>query len=263
MVPFLKWAGGKRWLFTDEFITRLPSYERYIEPFLGGGAGFFALRPPAAFLCDVNEELINLYTQVRDHPAEISVRIRELQAEHTRTFYYDMRATCPTDPFERAVRTLYLNRTCWNGLYRLNQLGKFNVPIGTKDRIILETDDFELASELLANAELEVADFEQTLGGAGPGDLVFVDPPYTVKHNMNGFIKYNESIFTWEDQQRLHQSATMAAKRGAHVMITNADHASIRDLYSSATAIEPVVRASVLAANPKFRSRTTELLIRL
>lgn len=263
LVPFLKWAGGKRWLFTEAFVSNLPRYDRYVEPFVGGGAGFFALSPRAALLADVNNELINLYQQIRDQPAAIARGIEELQRKHSHEFYYELRSSLPQDKLSRALRTLYLNRACWNGLYRLNRNGQFNVPKGTKERVILDSDDFGQAAKLLAVADLKVSDFESTLNDVGAGDLVFIDPPYTVKHNMNGFVKYNESIFTWEDQRRLQDCAMSAARRGANVIVTNADHESIRELYKSAKEMQPVHRASVLAANPNFRSRTTELLIHL
>ncbi|CAN5117933.1 hypothetical protein BH09PSE3_BH09PSE3_20120 [soil metagenome] len=215
MKPFLKWAGGKRWLFNSQFVEHLPNYKRYLEPFLGGAAGFFRLNPTSAVLSDVNPELINLYTQVRDHPLCIQAGMADLHGRHSAELFYEMRADIPTSPLDQAIRMLYLNRTCWNGLYRLNLSGKFNVPIGTKDQVVLDTDDFNQASARLKNASLLNADFEIVMNMAGEDDLVFVDPPYTVKHNMNGFVKYNESIFTWADQVRLRDAAARAAKRGA------------------------------------------------
>lgn len=261
MVPFLKWAGGKRWMFDQQFIDQLPEFERYVEPFLGGGAGYFALRPASALLSDVNEELINVYRQIAAEPQQISYGLEQLGKKHCKTFYYEMRASEPTEPMARALRTLYLNRTCWNGLYRLNKNGIFNVPIGTKDKISLQSDDFENVSDLLKTAAIEVSDFENVLAKTGMGDLVFVDPPYTVKHNMNGFVKYNESIFTWEDQERLSAAARAAAARGAYVLVANADHSSVRELYHGSRMLQSLPRSSVLAASALYRSKTTELLI--
>lgn len=244
-------------------MASLPQHDRYVEPFVGGGAGFFAINPTSALLSDVNGELINLYVQIRDHPLAIAQGIEQMQAKHSHSFYYQTRAERPSDPMERALRTLYLNRSCWNGLYRLNRKGEFNVPKGTKERVSLDSDDFKQAAERLSNAELEISDFESTLNRCGDGDLVFIDPPYTVKHNMNGFVKYNESIFTWEDQIRLRNSAVAASDRGAKVIITNADHASIHDLYHGVESMNSVERSSVLSGNPAFRARTTELLIQI
>ena len=123
MKPFLKWAGGKRWLFNSDFVAQLPAFERYIEPFLGGGAGFFSLKPKRAILADVNPELINLYQQIRAHPCLIKEGVLDFHQRHSAEFYYETRANLPRDPLARALRMLYLNRACWNGLYRLNRGG--------------------------------------------------------------------------------------------------------------------------------------------
>lgn len=204
-----------------------------------------------------------MYAQVRDDPLSIESGLAELQCHHSKESYYAIRASAPSDPMERALRTLYLNRTCWNGLYRLNRRGDFNVPIGTKSKIILKDDNFPEASRRLQKAKLLTSDFAVVLGDAGPGDLVFVDPPYTVKHNMNGFVKYNESIFTWADQIRLRDVCIGAAGRGAKVIITNADHESIHDLYKNAKELNVAPRASVIAASSTYRSQTSELVIML
>tara|TARA_R110000824_G_scaffold58198_4_gene157599 strand:- start:958 stop:1755 length:798 start_codon:yes stop_codon:yes gene_type:complete len=261
MVPFLKWAGGKRWLFTPEFIDSLPEFDRYIEPFLGGGAGFFALEPERAILSDVNPELIALYEVVRDDPTQLQLEISKHQELHCSDYYYEVRSQIPETKVGRAGRTLYLNRSCWNGLYRLNQKGKFNVPQGSKNSIILATDDFEYGSRLLSSATIYNQDFEVSINIAGDGDLVFVDPPYTVKHNMNGFVKYNESIFRWEDQIRLKASLQEAFKRGATIFLTNADHSSIRELYSDFGELKTVGRNSVISGKNLGRGKTTEMLV--
>lgn len=259
MRPFLKWAGGKRWLFDERFVSNLPAFERYVEPFLGGAAGFFSVRPQRAILADINEEVINLYRVVRDHPVRLEQALRSMQSEHSHEFYYAQRAQSPEGEFERAVRTLYLNRTCWNGLYRLNKGGKFNVPIGTKQTIVFDTDDFVGASRALGKADLKVSDFETVIDQTGKGDLVFVDPPYTVKHNMNGFVKYNEKIFTWEDQIRLRDACVSAHARGAEVIVSNADHESVQDLYESFDR-QRVTRSSVISGNANARGQATEML---
>ncbi|GEN99038.1 site-specific DNA-methyltransferase (adenine-specific) [Novosphingobium sediminis] len=262
MKPFLKWAGGKRWLFTAEFIDSLPKFERLIEPFLGGGAAFFAIEPKKAVLSDVNPELINLYRWIRDEPEKFCAELKSYQHKHSKDFYYQIRAKKFTPNLDGAVRTLYLNRTCWNGLYRLNKSGKFNVPIGTKLIVYSENDDFIEASRLLSLVELRVSDFENTLKEAQSGDLVFLDPPYTVKHNNNGFVKYNESIFSWEDQERLAKCIQVATNNGAHVILTNADHPSVRALYDGFGAITSVARNSVISGKSSGRTKTTEILLR-
>lgn len=263
MKPFLKWAGGKRWLFTDNFIASLPKFDRYIEPFLGGGAGFFALEPDRALLSDANYELIETYKTVASNPRELLALLAEHQRNHSRTHYYTVRSNVPEGHLMRAARFIYLNRTCWNGLYRVNRRGEFNVPIGTKTTVLFPDDDFEHLSKILQGAILRNQDFEETLAEAGPGDLVYVDPPYTVKHNNNGFIKYNEKIFSWDDQVRLVKSCRAAADRGAKLVISNADHDSLRTIYEESGTTTSVPRVSVLAGKSSARQKISEILVRM
>jgi len=259
--PFLKWAGGKRWLFTSSFIEKLPPFRRYIEPFLGGGAGFFALQPNSAIISDINSDLIELYRLLRDEPEAMGLAMSEHQEKHSKEYYYSMRAALPSDPVGRAARTLYLNRTCWNGLYRLNRKGEFNVPIGTKNSIVIPGEDFGAISRILQKAEIHAQDFEKTIECAQEGDLLFVDPPYTVKHNINGFVKYNESIFSWSDQLRLRDALDSARRRGASIIVTNADHASVKELYSDLGALSSVSRSSVISGKSTGRATITELMV--
>jgi len=258
MTP-LKWAGGKRWLASSSLLPVPDQFERYIEPFIGGGAVFFRLSPDQSILSDINPELINLYRVIRDSPEALEMLLIEHHAKHTRDHYYQVRANLPSDTIAQAARTLYLNRTCWNGLYRVNLKGEFNVPIGTKAAVIMEGESFAARSDSLQQAEILCQDFEVTLALAQEGDFVFVDPPYTVKHNLNGFLKYNEKIFGWSDQIRLHDSIVAAADRGASVVITNADHESVRELYSDFT-YRQLRRTSVLAGDPSKRGKTSEAM---
>ncbi|MEM6907084.1 MAG: Dam family site-specific DNA-(adenine-N6)-methyltransferase [Pseudomonadota bacterium] len=261
MKPFLKWAGGKRWLFTPKFVAALPPFERYIEPFLGGGAGFFAIRPERAILSDINPELINLYKTVASAPNTVERGLRYLQRVHSKDLYYRIRARGYSPGPSGAIRTLYLNRTCWNGLFRLNLKGQFNVPIGTKTAIFDREESFQDYAHALKNAVLSNTDFEETINQARSGDLLFVDPPYTVKHNMNGFVKYNEAIFSWEDQERLSTSIQSARDRGASILLTNADHKSVRTLYEGFGDHSSVSRASVISGRNSGRSLTTEFIL--
>ena len=259
--PFLKWAGGKRWLPLRPEFAVPPIKGRYIEPFLGGGAVFFHCRPRLALLSDLNSELINTYIAIRDDWRSVVERLAVHQELHSDEYYYDVRSSKPNSKIERASRFIYLNRTCWNGLYRENLNGMFNVPRGTKNRVILPEDNFEEVSSRLQTAEIKVSDFEESVAQAGQGDFIFLDPPYTTAHNNNGFIKYNEAIFTWEDQVRLKDCACRAAERGARVVITNADHESLRELYRDAGTIRSIDRASVISGANLGRGRTSELLI--
>ena len=260
--PFLKWAGGKRWLSDKIVELALPLRGKYIEPFLGSGAVYFALRPAQAVLSDANFELINTYQAIKDDPKIIECLLREHQRQHSKDYYYKMRNYKPRCEYRMAARFIYLNRTCWNGLYRVNLSGKFNVPIGTKSAVTMETDNWSTMAELLKPAKLICGDFENSIEMAEKDDVVFADPPYTVKHNLNGFIKYNDALFSWGDQIRLRDAVLRAKRRGARVIVTNAHHASIRELYQNKFILEPVERASVLAGSSAHRGRYEELLIR-
>jgi DNA adenine methylase len=264
MEPFLKWAGGKRWL-TSKIDTLIPvdfEYNGYFEPFLGSGAMFFHLRPQDGFLSDLNPELINAYLIIRDNWADLQEILLKYDRNHNMEFYYEIRETKPKSPLMKAARFIYLNRTCWNGLYRVNLRGKFNVPIGTKTRVLLDTDNFQEASNLLNLMDINACDFEVTIDKADQGDFVFIDPPYTVKHNLNGFLKYNEKIFSWEDQIRLRKSISKAIDRGARILILNADHRSIKDLYKGIGTMSSLKRASVIAGKSDARGTFNELAIR-
>lgn len=260
LLPFLKWAGGKRWLVKNA-PDLVPEFSgTYYEPFLGSGAMFFHVSPSRSILSDQNVELINAYCAIkRDWRAVVDV-LKAHHRNHSKEYYYKVRGASPVKPHTRAARFIYLNRTCWNGLYRVNRDGYFNVPVGTKKNVILDSDDFEAVSHALRNTELLHGDFENTLNCAGKGDFVFVDPPYTVKHNNNGFIKYNENLFSWDDQVRLKRAIDRAVVRGALVLVSNADHDSVRDLYSEYRQIS-MDRMSILSGKPEFRGQYAELIV--
>ncbi|MFS8652085.1 MAG: Dam family site-specific DNA-(adenine-N6)-methyltransferase [Caldibacillus sp.] len=262
LVPFLKWPGGKRW-FISRYSDIFPKkFNLYIEPFLGGGSVYFYLKPESALLGDINEELIITYRAIRDNWVGVKEKLVIHQKNHCKEYYYNMRDIVPNDPVERAARLIYLNRTCFNGIYRVNSNGKFNVPKGTRDSVIFETDDFEGISKLLSSADIRVSDFEPLINEAHRDDLIFADPPYTVRHNQNGFIKYNENLFSWDDQVRLADALWRARKRGAKIILTNANHQSIRDLYTErGFEIMTVSRYSSISADPKRRNKFQELVI--
>lgn len=258
--PFIKWAGGKRWLIADPNF-RPPSFTgRYIEPFLGGGAIFFHLLPRKSILSDLNERLIETYQVIRDEPNRVLELLQEMQRKHSKPFYYEERSRKRRSRHGRAAQFLYLNRTCWNGLYRENLKGEFNVPKGTKSQIVFADEDFLTISNALQSAELKVCDFEDTINDARCGDFVFADPPYTTAHNMNGFIKYNQQIFRWEDQLRLRDALTQAFERGANIVLTNADHVSIRKLYLDCAQCISIGRPSIISGKTSGRRSTSEVL---
>lgn len=256
VAPILKWPGGKR-LLADHIIALMPlQRERYIEPFLGGGAVFFRLRPTSAVLGDADPALINCYTQIRDHPSEVLralARMKNSQAE-----YYRIRGARPRSGVSRAARLLYLANLSFNGIYRLNFKGEFNVPYGHRPhRRPVEPTHLRTVSAVLRNATLRCDDFEVTLRKARSGDIVYLDPPYTVAHANNGFIRYNARLFAWSDQQRLAIAAREAACRGAFVVVTNADHVSVRNLYSGFHEVR-LERSSTIAAASGKRKVVTE-----
>ena len=260
LLPFLRWAGGKRWLINSGVNFYPKEYQTYIEPFLGGGAVFFFLNPKRAILSDINENLVQTFQAIKDDWKTVFDGISKYQKKHSKEFYYQERDKKRLLPHDKASQLIYLNRTCWNGLYRVNSDGLFNVPKGTKDTVVFENDNFEAISKRLLNAELICSDFERTIAKAKKGDFVFADPPYTVKHNENGFLHYNEKIFSWDDQERLHKSLKEADERGVNFTLTNANHCSIRDLYKDFDQ-HTLQRNSILAAIPSNRKKIEELLV--
>jgi len=229
---------------------------------MGGGAVFLHLAPETAALSDVNADLINFYRCIRSDWKKLHAGLERLQVQHSEPFYYRTRSSAPRTSLNKALRFLYLNRTCFNGIYRVNKQGEFNVPIGTKQNVVLVTDDFFNVAKRLKSARLRCEDFEPAIERAERGDLIFADPPYTVNHNLNGFLKYNESIFSWDDQIRLHQALRRAIRRGVKVIVTNANHESVRTLYSDFKTLRILARSSVMAADVSSRAKTTEILIR-
>lgn len=262
ITPFLKWPGGKRW-FVQRYSHLLPTtFNRYIEPFLGSGAVFFHLQPNHSILSDINEDVINTYSAIKENWKGIKRSLQYHQRNHSIEHYYHTRNRPQKKVLQRASRMIYLNRTCFNGIYRVNAQGEFNVPIGTKSKVMLDTDDFHNVSVLLQNASLRVCDFEETINQAKENDFVFADPPYTVRHNFNGFVKYNETLFSWEDQVRLSQVLINAKNRGVKIILTNANHSSIRDLYiNRGFILETVSRYSSIASSGENRKQFEELII--
>ena len=230
----------------------------YYEPFLGGGSLFFALSPVRGVLSDVNEQLVETYKSLRDEPLKVIATLEQWQNDEAT--YYAVRDSVYGDKVLNSAQLIYLNRTCWNGLYRVNRSGKFNVPYGYHDRRIFDADHLLKISEALQTSELRYGDFFSVVYDAKEGDFVYFDPPYTTRHSRNGFLKYNRNLFTWEDQERLGRVAVELAKRGCHVMVTNASYDPILELYPGFRH-EAVSRNSVLAANPIYRQVTTEFLI--
>jgi len=260
-IPFLKWAGGKRWILKSNTELFNLKFNKYIEPFLGSGAVFFHLKPIVSVVSDINEDLINTYIALRDDWPLVYLLLEQHGKNHSIDHYYSIRDITVDCRFAKAANFIYLNRTCWNGLYRVNRKGKFNVPIGTKTKVILDSDDFFSISSILKNAEILNIDFEAVIDRADEGDLIFADPPYTVKHDNNGFLKYNEKLFTWADQVRLKDALLRAVGRGAKFILTNANHESINELYDFDCKKIIIERSSVLSGKSEFRGRVNELIV--
>ncbi|GHO76972.1 site-specific DNA-methyltransferase (adenine-specific) [Ktedonobacter sp. SOSP1-85] len=253
-----KWPGGKRALIKHINPLIPKTFNRYYEPFVGGGALFFTLSPFEAILSDSNPELINCYQQVKDHPDLVIAALSTMQ--NTKEDYYRVRENIPKDNIAKAARLIYLMKLSFNGLHRVNKDGKFNVPYGDNmEAQLVEAEKIYAASKLLSLAQLEIGDFEDIANKAQEGDFIYFDPPYTVAHKNNGFVKYNAHIFSWKDQIRLSQLARNLVLRGCRVVISNADHPSIEGLYND-FEMQRVSRSSAIAASQKFRKSITECI---
>lgn len=259
--PFLKWAGGKRWLLRNEYVEFPLAYNRYIEAFVGSGSVFFTLSPKRGILSDTNSWLIDTYKAIKEDWKKVFAHLKVHALRHNSDYYYSIRNQKSRNIYTKAAKLIYLNRTCWNGLYRVNLKGEFNVPKGSKDRVLLESDNLELVSKKLKNIKLVDYDFEKVINMAREEDFLFIDPPYTVRHDNNGFVKYNKYLFSWDDQERLHESLVRAVSKGAKVMATNAHHPSILKLYKKKFKIVTLHRHSVISGKNSARSKCQEYLI--
>ncbi|MEY9260035.1 DNA adenine methylase [Brevibacterium epidermidis] len=258
--PFLRWAGSKQRLLR-QILPYIPTeYSgNYYEPFLGAGALFFLLEPEKAVLSDTCEPLIETYEAVRNSPSDVIRSLGNMDVLNKQQ-YYEIRDKSYLESADRAARFIYLNRAAWNGLYRVNNKGKFNVPYGRpRSANLVDADNLSSCSKILASASVSVADFENSVMDAKSGDLVYFDPPYVTGHNNNGFVDYNEKLFSWEDQQRLARLASELKASGVHVVVSNANHPSILSLYPSfRQAI--ISRRSALASDVAKRKSVTEVV---
>lgn len=231
--PIVKWAGGKTQLL-GELISRLPMYPgKYIEPFFGGGALYFALCPENAIIADSNPELINAYQQVADHVEEVIALLSTY--ENTEGFFYQMRGLDweSLSPVEAAARFIYLNKTCFNGLYRVNKYGHFNVPYGKyKKPNICDAPTLRAASEVLKGATIVCGDYLTVLSKyAAAGDFVFLDPPYIPISEYGDFKRYTKEQFYENDHRALADEVRRLQKLGCYVILTNSNHPLVHELY--------------------------------
>lgn len=259
--PFLRWAGGKRWLTpTLEKMLHGRTIAKYYEPFLGGGSIFFGLDHfETSSLSDLNSELIETYREVRDNPDEVFYALQRFP--NTAAAYYRARSSSPERAIDRAARFIYLNHTSFNGIYRVNLKGEYNVPFGHRSSPnIPDMQWLRAVSRKLTNAQLAVRDFEEAVSTASRGDFVFMDPPYTIAHNRNGFVKYNQQLFSYADQKRLASTVADLHKRGVAYAVTNAAHDSIRDLYAGIGDVIETRRRNSIGGKSAARGRGHELM---
>lgn len=261
MQPFLKWPGGKRWVAAK--IARLIRRNltgTYYEPFLGGGAIFFHLLPEKAVLSDINSELVLVYKTIQSDYKAVLSKVKKMAVGKEE--YYRIRAMTLQSDIEKTARFLYLNRTAFGGIYRLNRNGKFNVPFGGGQRtpaLLWERNLLKDASVALDSVSIRCADFQKTIALAGPGDVVYCDPTYTVAHDRNAFVRYNEKNFSWANQKALARAAKAAVRQGATVLVSNAHHKSILDLYPDAR-VRHLKRYSSVSTDSAKRREVREYL---
>ncbi|MBN3905807.1 MAG: DNA adenine methylase [Nostoc sp. NMS1] len=262
--PFLKWAGGKSRLI-QQYIPYFPkSYKNYYEPFLGGGAVFFYLQPTTAILTDINAELINTYCCVRDQVEELISLLKEHKIRHNKDYYYSVRNHSGGTDIEKAARVIYLNKTCFNGLYRVNSQGKFNVPLGKYENPNICSEVLlQAASEALSHAEIKQADFTEVLNHAtSSDDFVFFDPPYHPISETSYFTAYSQNRFSKKDQELLRDTCAELASRGVKVMVCNSESEFIRNIYTDINFEAYKIKAArSINSNIKNRGMVDELLI--
>ncbi|MBI4780439.1 MAG: DNA adenine methylase [Oscillatoriophycideae cyanobacterium NC_groundwater_1537_Pr4_S-0.65um_50_18] len=260
--PFLKWAGGKAQLI-QQYQSHFPQrYKTYYEPFLGGGAIFFHLSPTQAMLTDINPELVNVYRCVKESVEAVIARLEVHHRSHNPDYYYEMRSTPGKTQVEKAARFIYLNKTCFNGLYRENSKGEFNVPIGRyKSPRICNPDLLYAVSQTLKHTEIQVASFDAVLNYAtDPQDFVYFDPPYHPISLTSSFTGYSRYSFHAQDQIRLRDTFAELAQRGVQVMLSNSDCEFVRDLYQDFN-IYTISASRAINSNAQKRGKISEVLV--
>jgi DNA adenine methylase len=264
--PVIKWVGGKTKLLT-ELTARLPDrFGRYFEPFAGGAALFFRVAPDRAVLADSNLDLINLYSTIASDVAAVIRRLQYHREHHSESHYYDVRARWNDREVawrsaDRAATFIYLNKTCFNGLWRVNRSGEFNVPIGRySDPPICVPEALRAAHALLARTTLRCGDYRTAVEDAARGDFVYFDPPYDPVTTTANFTSYTANAFGSEHQKELAATARMLVARGCRVMLSNSDTPFIRSLYKG-FAIDRVKCARAINSNASRRGDVDEVIV--
>ena len=256
--PFLRWAGGKSWLVKHLHKLSELKFNRYHEAFLGGASIFFNLRPKKSFLSDLNPDLIETYLAIQQNAPQVVSLLKGYRNDEE--FYYTIRGKQFDDPIERAARFIYLNQTSFNGIYRVNLKGIYNVPFGFRTKEFLDEQNLLTAQSALKGVHLNNCDFYSILENVKKNDLVFLDPPYTVSHNNNGFIKYNEKIFHLDDQVRLSELIDEIKRKDAYYILTNAAHKTIDEIFEKGDRKLLLSRASLIGGAKSTRGQTHEFI---
>lgn len=267
---FLKWAGGKSQLIEQFESLFPPSFSKYCEPFVGSGAVFFHvksnLKPDKVILSDINEELINCFIAVRDNPYELIELLFNHKNNHSKEYYYAIRSIeyNRLNSIESAARLIYLNKSCFNGLYRVNSRGEFNVPFGDiHNPRIYDKNMLLQASQLLQGVELRVMTFEKVLDLAERNDFIYLDPPYFPLSKTSSFTKYSKGDFALMEQKRLSVVFKMLDSQGCLVMLSNSDHPVVRELYEDYMNYTVMVRAKrMINSVGNRRGPINEMVIR-
>jgi DNA adenine methylase len=271
--PFVKWAGGKSQLL-DHIVPLVPGqFRRYHEPFVGGGALFFALasqgRIAGAILNDLNADLACVYEVIKGQPEHLIEILRGIErrfkaCRNQSEFYYNVRNSEPCSRIERAARFIFLNKTCYNGLYRVNKKGKFNVPFGRyKNPSIYDQDNIRLVSEALISVNISSAPFQEALRVVEKDDFVYLDPPYQPVSSTANFTGYTAGRFHIQDQEELAQEFDRMHRLGAKVLLSNSDHEVIERLYSGKGYATVEVKANrQINCDATKRGPIAELLVR-
>ncbi len=268
--PFLKWAGGKGRLLPEltRAIAEAGGFERYHEPFVGGGALFFelyrrgGLGASPAFLSDNNPNLIDAYQGVKTSVEKVIDLLSAHAERHSDEYYYRIRATMPDSLAARAARIIYLNRTCFNGLYRENSKGEFNVPVGRyKNPTICDAENLRAVSEALQCAEVEQRHFKTVLDTAVQGDLVYFDPPYQPLSKTSSFTSYGKNGFDEKAQRRLAEAFAELDRNGVRVLLSNSMTPFVQELYTD-FRIDTVMAARSVNSRADRRGKIPEALVR-
>jgi DNA adenine methylase len=260
--PFLKWAGGKGQLIPQYSQFFPQEFDTYYEPFLGGGAVFFHLQPRRSVLMDINPELVNVYTCVRDRVEDLISLLEVHQEQHCETHYYRVRSNPSDHPLERAARFIYLNKTCFNGLYRENSKGPFNVPMGRyKNPRVCHAELLRSVSLSLRNAQVLESPFDAMLHQVkGKRSFVYFDPPYYPISPTSNFTAYNRYSFSAADQIHLRDVFAELAGRGVKVMLSNSRCPFTLDLYRDFN-IHTITASRAINSDPAKRGKISEILV--